>query len=54
MSPEDLRKVTSQHMVSRLASDVTYDLLIRKTTEKLKSIFKGEVQEVDERDKQKP
>jgi trigger factor len=48
MSPEDLRKVTSQDMVSRLASDVTYDLLIRKTTEKLKSIFKGEVQEVDE------
>ena len=42
MAPEDIRKMTSQDMVTRLASDITYDLLIRKTTEKLMSIFKGE------------
>jgi trigger factor len=47
MSPEDVRKMTSEQTVSRVASDVTYDLLIRKTTEKLKSIFKGEAQEVE-------
>jgi trigger factor len=45
MSREDVRKMTSEETVSRLASDVTYDLLIRKTTEKLRSIFKGEAQE---------
>jgi trigger factor len=45
MSREDVRKMTSEETVSRLASDVTYDLLTRKTTEKLRSIFKGEAQE---------
>ncbi len=45
MSREEVRKITSQDTISRLASDVTYDLLIRKTTEKLSSIFKGEAQE---------
>jgi trigger factor len=45
MSREDIRKMTSQETVSRLASDVTYDLLVRKATEKLMSIFKGEAQE---------
>jgi trigger factor len=48
MSPTELRNMASQDMVSRLAQDVTYDLLMHKTTDKLISIFKGEAQAVAE------
>jgi trigger factor len=48
MSPTELRNMASQDMVSRLAQDVTYDLLMHKTTDRLISIFKGEAQAVAE------
>jgi trigger factor len=48
MSQSELRKVASQDLLSRLAHDITYDLLMQKTTDKLISIFKGEAQVEDE------
>lgn len=48
MSQSELRKVASQDLVSRLAQDITYDLLMQKTTDRLISIFKGEAELVEE------
>jgi trigger factor len=48
MSPTEIRNLASQDMVSRLAQDITYDLLIHKTTDRLISIFKGDA-EVEEK-----
>ena len=47
MSKSELRRITSQDNLSRLAQDITYDLLMQKTIDKLISIFKGEA-EVEE------
>jgi trigger factor len=44
MSASEIRKVASQDMVSRLAQDITYDLLIHKTTDRLIAIFKGDAE----------
>ena len=44
MSKTELRRATSSDNLSRLAQDITYDLLLEKTIEKLISIFKGEAQ----------
>jgi trigger factor len=44
LSQSEIRKLASQDLVSRLARDVTYDLLMQKTTDRLISIFKGEAE----------
>ncbi|MFO7622929.1 MAG: trigger factor [Anaerolineales bacterium] len=44
MSPTEVRNLASQDMVSRLAQDITYDLLIHQTTDRLITIFKGEAE----------
>jgi len=44
MSPTEVRNLASQDMVSRLAQDITYDLLIHQTTDRLITIFKGDAE----------